>query len=151
VKKLAGELRAANRLNRELVQHAIAIRSQVVEMDLMVRPVGRVLLVDMPPYRAGEDHGAVKVYHDPAIDFACVKSPVNDQHDEFEELLERSMVVGKIPKRFQRMPFEISIGAPTTWVRWIGKDEVAALLSAEQTQAVVDCLNELNDKAAEPF
>jgi hypothetical protein len=141
IHKLCRELRAAKDLIRTLEGAYICARQRALEIERGAWPMGRVLLVDMPPYD-DQDNGAVIAYHDPTIDLCWTSAPVNDSDKNFDTLLEKTMTLGRLPKRFCRMPWELSSRHKTSWTRWKRGDAVAALARAEAIQTLIDVKNQ---------
>lgn len=119
IRKLARELRAERSLNRELANQLLRYRSRAIELERRFKPVGRVLIVDVPPPRNDMrlEHGELLIYSDPGIDLchAMVDSPVTSAN--FENDLEQQLQ--GVGERFREMTQAIGPAYRSVWSRWL--------------------------------
>lgn len=116
VHNLVRQLMNENALNKTALEQTMRERSRVLEMDRRLKPIGRVLMVDLPPFEIGYDFGCVEVYSDPGVDISLVQSCVTPHDQKYDELLEQELK--KLPERFKVMPWEIGPRYCSTWTRW---------------------------------
>lgn len=148
--KLAGELRAANALNRRLADQLVGQHFALVEVETRTKPFGRVLVIDAAPEDETTQHGELLLLCDRTVDLHYIDVPCPLRSDYFDECLQAAFELHRTPKRFSQMTTLIGPHRQIGMLRFKRDPrgrmkECEALLEAEVFQAVLDELKPANE------